>query len=492
MLYQVELLKTYIAESKATGTYQGKKENQYKVPSPQVGIKLDGSDTAENSAPSIEAVSKPNEKPEPEYDKTVTAAVPETAQAISGTAGNQPAQLAEASPLKEAAVPSQSAEDKAETEVGEKSDTGAVPVIVGSDQSAPLMLIVSPRDNQAITVNFIQLIGVIEDNKGLEKIEILLNGKPIIEQNYRGLTIETRSSSKRYEFNETLKLAPGKNSIEIQARDLGGYVTTKEIAIYRNDKKTRVWAVVIGINSYVNFPHLKYGVQDARAFSDLLLANNLVEQENLFFLTDGDATLSNLRNVMGTQLKRKAGRDDMVLIYFAGHGATESDANSPDGDGLEKYLLPVDADPDDLYTTALPMREISHIMKRISSEKLIFIADSCYSGASGGRTVSIEDIRANISESFLTRIAGAKGRVIISASGPNEVSAESDSLGHGVFTYHLIEAIRGKADYDRDGFVTVDEAYRYVSEEVPRTTGQAQHPVKKGVVEGQLILGVVN
>ncbi len=69
---------------------------------------------------------------------------------------------------------------------------------------------------------------------------------------------------------------------------------------------------------------------------------------------------------------------------------------------------------------------------------------------------------------------------------------EYDELKDGVFTYYLLEAMKGKADYDSDGLVTVDEGYRYVSEEVPRATGQEQHPVKKGAVEGQLILGVVD
>lgn len=38
---------------------------------------------------------------------------------------------------------------------------------------------------------------------------------------------------------------------------------------------------------------------------------------------------------------------------------------------------------------------------------------------------------------------------------------------------------------------TVDEAYTYVSKKVPEVTGQKQNPVKKGEVEGQLILGLV-
>ena len=164
---------------------------------------------------------------------------------------------------------------------------------------------------------------------------------------------------------------------------------------------------------------------------------------------------------------------------------------SPDGDGLEKYLLPYDAKLKDLYSSALPMREISHIFYRIRSERLIFIADSCYSGASGGRTASFSGIRANISDSFLNRIASGKGTVIITASSANEVSVEKDELKHGVFTHYLLEGLRGKADTDNDSLITVDEVYRYVSEHVPRATGQEQHPIKKGSVEGRLILGIV-
>ena len=137
------------------------------------------------------------------------------------------------------------------------------------------------------------------------------------------------------------------------------------------------------------------------------------------------------------------------------------------------------------------MREIAHIFHRIRSERLVFIADACYSGASGGRTVSISGVRANISDSFLERIASGKGKIIMTASSANEVSVEKDELGHGIFTYYMIEGLKGKADIDRDGLITVDEAYRYVTEKVTSATGQEQHPVKKGAVEGQLVLGIV-
>jgi uncharacterized caspase-like protein len=136
------------------------------------------------------------------------------------------------------------------------------------------------------------------------------------------------------------------------------------------------------------------------------------------------------------------------------------------------------------------MREIAHILGRIRSERLVFIADACYSGASGGRTVGIGGIRANVSDAFLDRVAGGRGKIIITASAANEVSVEKDELQHGVFTYYLLEGLRGAADFDRDGLITVDEIYRHVSERVPRATGQEQNPVLKGSVEGSLVLGL--
>jgi uncharacterized caspase-like protein len=249
--------------------------------------------------------------------------------------------------------------------------------------------------------------------------------------------------------------------------------------------------VVVGINDYPNTRRLKWAVNDARAFYRHLVEVIQIPHENVTLLLNQEASLSRLRSSLGTHLKKMAGKEDMVIIYFAGHGATEKDVLSPDGDGLEKYLLPYDVDPQDLYASALPMREISHIFYRIQSQRIIFIADSCYSGASGGRTISLSGIRANISDAFLDRIAGGKGTVIMTASSANEVSAEDENLQHGVFTFYLLEGLAGAADADKDGLVTVDEAYRYVSTHVPRATGQEQHPVKKGTVEGRLIMSII-
>jgi len=96
---------------------------------------------------------------------------------------------------------------------------------------------------------------------------------------------------------------------------------------------------------------------------------------------------------------------------------------------------------------------------------------------------------APVFNKFWERISRGKGRVILSASSAKEVSQEMENLEHGVFTYYLLEGLRGKADLDGDGLIDTGEVYRYVSKKVPAATGEQQHPVEKGEVEGQIILG---
>lgn len=354
----------------------------------------------------------------------------------------------------------------------------------------PVMAIASPKDGITVDYEYIPITGVAEDEEGIVKFEILVNQQPVSRKDQRDLQLVAKDL-RRIDFSEKIRLREGKNEISVIAHDNKGLSTQKTISVHFARKKEEVWAAVIGINKYKNLPSLKYAANDAREFYRYLVEVNRIPKDHIWLLLDEEATLDKLRSTLGTHLRRQAGRDDTVIIFLAGHGATEKDASSPDGDGLEKYILPHNADPKDLYASAMPMNEISRIFQRISSERLIFISDTCYSGASGGRTVPATGIRANISAAFLDRLTQGKGRVIITASDANEVSVEKDELRHGVFTYYLLEALRGKGDLDGDGMITVDEVYRYVSLKVPQATGQDQHPVKKGEMRGQIILGVV-
>jgi len=373
----------------------------------------------------------------------------------------------------------------------EKKEKALMGKLTEGAKIPPVILVASPKDKGETEASVVTLSGVIEDEQGLEALEIWINDQPLKTQRMSESLPPSEETVKRLEFQERVPLRKGENRIKITAVDSEGFFSEKVLTLRSVEKPRNVWAVVIGVNSYPNVRRLKYAVNDAMAFFNHLVEYNQIPRENVILLLEEEANLMRLRSALGVHLKNKASKEDMVIIYFAGHGATERDATSPDGDGLEKYLLPYDVDPKELYATAMPMEEISRVFGRIRSERLVFIVDTCYSGATGGRTISVSDFRAGISDGFLDRITGGKGKIILTASGANEVSAEDDELQHGVFTHFLIKGLQGQADTDSDGLITVDEVYTYVSKQVPQATNQEQHPVKKGIVEGPLVLSIV-
>lgn len=360
-------------------------------------------------------------------------------------------------------------------------------------KAPPAIALASPADIHQVTVDRVRVIGAAASERGIARVEIRVNNELRARRLQRGVTVTPGEapSQSTLEFSEWVQLREGANEVAVIAFDQDQLAATKTIKITRVSDRGTIWAVVIGITQYKSVQSLRYADKDAVAFAEYLQSQVGVSKDNLIVLTNRDATLFTLKRTLGTDLRRKAGPKDTVIVFFAGHGAPEPDSSSPDGDGLEKYLIPYDADPKDLYSTALPMREIETIFERLSSERVIFITDSCYSGAAGGRTFSPISRRATVSDGFLTRLSKGKGRVVLTASRASEVSEERDDLGHGVFTYYLLKGLQGPADMDADRLITVDELYAYVSRHVPAATGQNQHPVKKGEVEGQLILGQV-
>lgn len=257
------------------------------------------------------------------------------------------------------------------------------------------------------------------------------------------------------------------------------------------------WAVVIGVGTYESptVPRLRYTVSDAEAIYQTLIGPAGFKKENVLLLTDRSERKPTLRNIkwaLGTFLGRSAKKDDTVLIFFAGHGAPEVDTRGVERDGLAKYLIPSDADPDDLYSTALPMDELQTIFARIEAERVVAFLDACYSGAAGGRTFTAKRTRAtNLDDLFLERLTRSKGRAIVTASRPSEVSLELPELGHGIFTYYLVNGLKGGADLNRDGLVTLQELYEYLEQQVTAKSRAAvgnQHPVMKGEMEGVLPL----
>jgi len=377
------------------------------------------------------------------------------------------------------------------------------------EKSAPLTVAFRyPEDRSRVTEDSSVVAAVVTSSKGIAKVTVQLNG---VEVHQQGGKVPERSIA----VSTPIVLKEGANAIVLTATEAGGAVRQEvRTVIYDKPKpvaaaaagaaaapppavKHDSWAVIIGVGRYqsTDIPSLRYSVSDAESLFQILVGPGGFRKEHVLLITDKTEKTPTLRNIkwaLGTFLARSAKKDDTVLIFFAGHGAPEIDQRGVERDGLAKYLIPSDADPDDLYSTALPMDEMQTIFGRVEAERMVVFLDACYSGAAGGRTFSSKKTRAaNLDDQFLERLTRSKGRAIITASRPSEVSIELPELRHGIFTYYLVQGLKGAADANKDGIVTIQELYEYVEQQVSaksRSVGGNQHPVMKGELEGPLPL----
>lgn len=255
------------------------------------------------------------------------------------------------------------------------------------------------------------------------------------------------------------------------------------------------WAVIIGISDYKDsrIAGLRYSAADARAFNKWLVSQKggRYAPSRVKMFLDSKATAQNIRNALFNWLGQ-ALEEDTVMIYFAGHGSPQS----PDYP-QNLFLLPYDAQYDDVATTGFPMWDIETALKRfIKARKVVVIADACHSGGIGQsfdiarratRGITINPISSGIQN--LSKIGD--GIAVISASDDRQFSQEGKNWGggHGVFTYFLLKGLNGEADYNKDGHITLGELIPYLSEQVRRETSNAQSPTVSGKFDPALSIG---
>jgi hypothetical protein len=292
-----------------------------------------------------------------------------------------------------------------------------------------------------------------------------------------------------------VQLEDGENRFEVVVVTRQGLKTVRSLTLFRDHEVGRVWVVAIGISKYQDpaIPGLRYADTDARAVYDYFRGR--LPESQVFLRVNEEATLREIKSLLGTQMVTKAfDPKDTVILYFAGHGMRDRVTRNRD-----PYFLPYDARSNDLYSSAFEMNEVTDLLLRLIPERVVVLIDSCFSGAAGGRSPydpKSEADRALFSDEFLDRMAHAgKGRAVLTASGPDEAAQEDPELGHGVFTYHLLEGLHGAADLipqgaiTPDGIITIAEVYNYIFGKVEKATGGQQTPMLKAPeMAGQIIL----
>lgn len=233
-------------------------------------------------------------------------------------------------------------------------------------------------------------------------------------------------------------------------------------------------AAVIGINEYSAWPPLQGAEPDARRVAASLKRLGF---DPVLELYDADATRDGILRLLGSELPRHVEENDLVTIFFAGHGQTET----LPGPAQEKrgYIIPVDGDPGRVFSTGIPMHQLRELTNRLPAKHVYYAMDSCYSGLGFTRGLGLVKKGAS---NYIEKVTSLRSVQMVTAGGEGEEVLERE--GRGIFTTHFLAALDGAADLNADGFVTANEIGTYVT---PRVTedSEAQQTPQSGRLEGE-------
>ena len=196
-------------------------------------------------------------------------------------------------------------------------------------------------------------------------------------------------------------------------------------------------------------------------------------------LTDADTTSTAVREGM-KRLAATVPPDDVVVFSFSGHGSPNH------------CLVTFDTDPANISATSVSLDELADLIAAIGAGTVVCLLDCCFSGGMGAK---VFDNHAPLAreiaseEAALARIAGT-GRIVVTASDANQPAFEFPALGHGLFTYYLIQALIGQPEVlvgdDIDWLRLVSHVARQVADAAQRS-GLVQTPTMRGKVDGSAV-----
>ncbi len=259
--------------------------------------------------------------------------------------------------------------------------------------------------------------------------------------------------------------ASSRRDVAIQPTALAGATS-----LYANS-----WAVVIGINEFQNpkVSRLNYAVNDANSVTQVLQALGFPEA-NIIKLLNRQATRAEIERILLSVLRRRAGPQDRVVVFFATHGVT---LPLPSG-GEESYLLPFDTDPDDLPLTAFSMSQIKLIGQRLPAKHTLVAVDACY----GGYSLVRAQAPPVLDPRYLALISRSRALQVLTAGKKDQPVIEDQ--GHGVFTRKLLDGLAGHADTNNDGLITLSELGAWLHPRVAQASEYKQE-IQWGNLDGE-------
>ncbi|MBN9121096.1 MAG: caspase family protein [Planctomycetes bacterium] len=278
------------------------------------------------------------------------------------------------------------------------------------------------------------------------------------------------------------KFRAGENRLTALVLNAGGG-RVEDARTVRNDRApadAHLLTLLAGVNDYSDhrknaagaraFGDLKSARADATALGDQLAAfagpKLLYTRAQRDVRLDGEAARKKLSGALAA-LADRARPDDLLVVFFAGHGDLLMPNDGPlpkEGRAALKtegtfYFCCPDYTPARPGATALSAEELFAALARINCRKVVLI-DACHSG------------RATTPNLLRRCVPNGQGPVVMASCDQSELSYEDPGAGHGLFTDAVLDALdpdRGfrKADYDTDGQLSPEELFEHVAAKVP-------------------------
>lgn len=358
------------------------------------------------------------------------------------------------------------------------ADFGTRGLVVEDDDSALVV------DHERIVLRYAASGGT-----GLiEEVRIFHNGKAL-GHGTRGLTVENDVPDRLPERTAEVEvtLVPGENRFSAVAINNDGLESAAAALAFDfrppqapEDLPVRLHLLVIGANQYDNPQYnLNYAVPDARAFRDAVLAaaGSLFTEVRTRFLMDADVTRQSIVQTL-RDIAHEAAPSDVLIFYYAGHGVMSQTAE-PEFFLALPQVTQLYGNDALLSQHGLSASQLRDLARSIPAQKQLFILDACQAAGALQQLA----LRGAAEQKAIASLARSTGTYWLTATGSDQFAVEFETLGHGVFTYALLEALRGAAD-DGDAQLSVREIDAFLQSRVPDLTrlhrGSPQYPASYG------------
>ncbi len=260
--------------------------------------------------------------------------------------------------------------------------------------------------------------------------------------------------------------APAAQTVVATLRGGGGrFDSVDQIPASSSLQRPRTYVLSVGISAYRD-PQIaarKYAALDAELVAAYFQTLGGVPATNIRLLPDWKGLRSDIEDFILEWLPRRLTGDSVVIVYFSGHAAV-----SPSG---ETYLIPYDG-AHNSTARLYPMKDLEAGLARLKTKQTLFIFD--------GGILAIGPTATGKRRG--PAWSSGKGQVlhVIGPTGLRD-GLEPARLRHGLFTYYLLRGLKGDADTNMDGDVTLGELTAFIERTVPavakREFSQDQRPL---------------